>query len=101
MNPSELTVLEHMQELRKRLFFVAIFFVIALFAGFYSAKPIIRFLQNQAGNVSMNAFSPADPLAVYLQVTFIVAAIIVSPILLYQLWAFITNRAEKSLQYYK
>lgn len=90
MNPSELTVLEHMQELRKRLFFVAIFFVIALFAGFYSAKPIIRFLQNQAGNVSMNAFSPADPLAVYLQVTFIVAAIIVSPILLYQLWAFIT-----------
>lgn len=92
MNPRELTVVEHMEELRKRLFFVAIFFVAALFAGFYAAKPIIRYLQmsEHVENFSMNAFSPADPLTVYLQVTFIVAAVIVSPLLLYQLWAFIT-----------
>lgn len=92
MNPSELTVVEHMEELRKRLFFVAIFFVMALFAGFYSAKPIIRYIQNSdnAENITMNAFGVTDPLTVYLQVTFIVAAIIVSPLLLYQLWAFIT-----------
>ncbi|MCH7323955.1 twin-arginine translocase subunit TatC [Solibacillus sp. MA9] len=92
MNPQELTLLEHMEELRKRLFFVAIFFVLALFAGFYTAKPIIRHIQRSdlAASFSMNAFSPADPLTVYLQMTFIIAAVIVSPILLYQLWAFIT-----------
>lgn len=92
MNPQELTVVEHMEELRKRLFFVAIFFVMALFAGFYSAKPIIRYIQRSdlAASFTLNAFSPGDPLTVYLQVTFIVAAVIVSPILLYQLWAFIT-----------
>ena len=92
MNPKELTVMEHVEELRKRLFFVAIFFVLALFVGFYSAKPIIREIQHsdQAQSITLNAFSVSDPLTVYLQVTFIVAAIIVSPILLYQLWAFIT-----------
>ena len=92
MNPQELTVVEHMEELRKRLFFVAIFFVMALFIGFYTAKPIIRYIQRSdlAESFTMNAFSPGDPLTVYLQMTFIVAAVIVSPILLYQLWAFIT-----------
>ena len=92
MNSRELTVVEHMEELRKRLFFVAIFFVMALFVGFYTAKPLIRHIQRSdlAASFTMNAFSPADPLTVYLQVTFIVAAVIVSPLLLYQLWAFIT-----------
>ena len=92
MNPRELTVVEHMEELRKRLFLVAFFFVLAIFVGFYSAKPIIRHIQfsENAKDITMNAFSVSDPLTVYLQVTFIVAAVIVSPLLLYQLWAFIT-----------
>ena len=68
MNSRELTVVEHMEELRKRLFFVAIFFVMALFIGFYTAKPLIRYIQRSdlAASFSMNAFSPADPLTVYL-----------------------------------
>lgn len=92
MNPKEQTVLEHMEELRKRLFVVAIFFVLALFAGFYTAKPIIQHIQysEDAQNLTLNAFSVSDPLTVYLQVTCIVAVILVSPLLLYQLWAFIT-----------
>lgn len=92
MNPKELTVLEHMEELRKRLFIVAIFFVIALFAGFYTAKPIIQFIQvnGEAGQLTLNAFNVGDPLTVYLQVTFIVACLLCSPVILYQLWAFIT-----------
>lgn len=92
MNPKELTVIEHMEELRKRLFIAAIFFVMALFVGFYTAKPIIQFIQIKAEGekLTLNAFKVGDPLTVYLQVTFIVACVISSPILLYQLWSFIT-----------
>lgn len=98
MNPQEITIMEHMEELRKRLFVVAIFFVAALFVGFYTAKPIIRAIQRSdlAESFTMNAFSPIDPLTVYLQMTFIVAAVIVSPIFLYQLWAFITPGLHES-----
>jgi len=106
MNPKELTVVEHMEELRKRLFVVAIFFVMALFAGFYAAKPIIKYIQfeGEGYNLTLNAFSVGDPLTVYLQVTFIVACILVSPVLLYQLWSFITpglheNERKATLKY--
>lgn len=92
MNSKEQTVLEHMEELRKRLMIVAIFFIAALFVGFYTAKPLINYIQfsENAENLTLNAFKVSDPLTVYLQVTVVVALIIVSPILLYQLWAFIT-----------
>ena len=106
MNPKELTVVEHMEELRKRLFVVAIFFVMALFAGFYAAKPIIRYIQleGEEYNLTLNALSVSDPLTVYLQVTFIVACILVSPVLLYQLWSFVTpglheNERKATLKY--
>lgn len=92
MNPKELTVIEHMEELRKRLFISAIFFILALFVGFYLAKPIIKYIQysEEAEQLTLNAFNVTDPLAVYLQVTFIISFILTSPVLLYQLWAFIT-----------
>lgn len=106
MNPKKLTVTEHLEELRKRLFICAVFFFIALFVGFYFAKPIIRFIQEREGDklVTLNAFNVADPLTVYLQVTFLVALVITSPIILYQLWAFITpglheNERKATLKY--
>lgn len=98
MNTEKYTILEHFEELRKRLFLTAIFFVIALFVGFYTAKPIIRFVQfgEQAKQFTLNASSPSDPLTVYLTVTFVVALVLVSPILLFQLWKFITPGLHES-----
>lgn len=92
MNPRELTVIEHIEELRKRLFICAVFFVLALFVGFYLAEPIIKYIQysKEAEQLTLNAFKVTDPLAVYLQVTFIIAFVLSSPLLLYQLWLFIT-----------
>ena len=34
MNPKDLTVIEHIEELRKRLFIVAVFFVLAMAGAF-------------------------------------------------------------------
>lgn len=107
MNPKKLTVVEHLEELRKRLFVCAVFFVAALFIGFYCAKPIIRFIQSYGEDtqqITLNAFNVADPLSVYLEVTFIVALVITSPVILYQLWAFITpglheNERKATLKY--
>lgn len=93
MDPKELSVIEHIEELRKRLIICAVFFVIALVVGFYLAEPIIKFIQLNSGelqSVTLNAFKPGDPLTVYLEVTFVVALVLTSPVILYQLWAFIT-----------
>ncbi|MEK4230942.1 twin-arginine translocase subunit TatC [Solibacillus sp. FSL H8-0538] len=92
MNPKELTVIEHIDELRSRLFVTAIFFVLALVVSFFVTEPIIKFIQysDEAAQFTLNAFTPTDPLAVFLKVMFCVALVLSSPILLYQLWSFIT-----------
>jgi len=92
MDPKELPVVEHLEELRKRSIICAVFFVIALVVGFYLAEPIIRFIQldnKEFENITLNAFKPGDPLKVYLEVTFVIALIFTSPVILYQLWAFV------------
>lgn len=92
MNPKELTIIEHITELRGRLFVTAVFFVIALIGSFFLTEPIIKFIQHsdEASQFTLNAFNPTDPLAVFLKVMFILAFVFTLPILLYQIWSFIT-----------
>lgn len=83
---------EHFEELRKRLLTVMYFFVAALFGGFFLAKPLIYQMQNApwTENVQMHAFQVTDPLKIYLIVIVAVAFIIILPVILYQLWSFIS-----------
>ena len=95
MNPNDQDqpIIEHLDELRSRLFKTALVFVVTMFIGFFVAEPIIKYIQfesEEAKNLTLNAFKVSDPLSVYLTVTFIVALLLTSPVLLYQLWAFIT-----------
>lgn len=97
MDGKHLTFIEHIEELRKRLFIVALFFIIAIAAGFFVAEPIIEYIQysDEAQQLTLNAFSPLDPLTIYFQVIFIVAIVLSSPLLFYQLWAFISPGLHK------
>ncbi|MBS2967480.1 twin-arginine translocase subunit TatC [Metabacillus sp. KIGAM252] len=92
MNEREMSVYEHIEELRKRILVVAIFFILALIAGFFLAKPIILFLQQteEAKNLTLNAFRMSDPLFLYMKFAVIIALILISPLILFQLWSFIS-----------
>ena len=46
MNQKDMTVYEHIAELRKRLIYVVVFFFIAVIGGFFMAEPIIVYLQH-------------------------------------------------------
>lgn len=92
MNPKHMTIIEHLTELRKRLIIVAVFFVIAMIASLFMAQPVIRYLQHstEAKELTMNAFRVTDPLKVYMEVSVIIAVVLILPIILYQIWAFIS-----------
>lgn len=93
MNDSkEMSIYDHIGELRKRIIIVAVFFVIATIGGFFLAEPIIVFLQqaDEAKELTMNAFSLTDPIKIYMQFAFLLALIITAPVILYQLWSFIS-----------
>ncbi|MDX8363298.1 twin-arginine translocase subunit TatC [Cytobacillus sp. IB215316] len=93
MNDSkEMSVYDHIGELRKRLIIAAVFFVMATIGSFFLAEPIIVYLQqaDEAKELTMNAFSLTDPIKIYMQFAFIIAFVITAPVILYQLWAFIS-----------
>ncbi|MDF0728717.1 twin-arginine translocase subunit TatC [Cytobacillus sp. S13-E01] len=92
MTEKEMSVYEHIGELRKRLIYVVVFFFLAMVGGFFLAEPIIVYLQNadEAKELTMNAFRLTDPIKIYMQFAFIVAFVITSPIILFQFWSFIS-----------
>jgi sec-independent protein translocase protein TatC len=89
MKEKNLTVIEHIDEIRKRLMVIVVFFVIGVIGSFFIAKPVIKFLQSEAGYEEFHAFNVVDPIALYLKVIVFVAIVLISPVIMYQVWAFI------------
>lgn len=92
MNNEEQTVVEHIVELRKKFVVIAFFFVAAIVASFFLAQPLIQFLQHteETKTIQLHAFQVTDPMKVYIQVIFILSLVITSPVILYQLWSFVS-----------
>lgn len=97
---------EHLEELRKRLLIVMYFFVVALIIGFFLSKPLIYQMQNApwAESIQMHAFQVTDPLKIYLLVIVIIGLVVVLPVIMYQLWAFVApglygNERKLTLSY--
>lgn len=92
MSQKDMTIYEHISELRKRLLVIVVFFIVAVIVSMFLSTPIIRFLQNSdvAKDMTMNAFRLTDPFKVYMEMTIYLALVIILPVILYQLWAFIS-----------
>ncbi|WP_046176606.1 twin-arginine translocase subunit TatC [Domibacillus indicus] len=92
MSQQDMTIYEHLEELRKRLMIVVVFFFITVIGGLFLAKPIIQYLQHadEAAALTMNAFRVTDPLKIYFQMAFVIGVVFTSPVILYQLWAFVS-----------
>lgn len=92
MEQKEMSVFEHIGELRRRIITILVFFTIALVAGFFIAPYVITYLQAAptAQNVPMNAFKLTDPLKVFMTFAFASAVLLVFPIILYHIWAFVS-----------
>jgi sec-independent protein translocase protein TatC len=87
-----MSVYEHLGELRKRLIIVLVFFGVAMIASFFFVEPVILYLQkaDEAKELTMNAFRLTDPIKIYMQFAFVIALILTAPVLLYQIWAFVS-----------
>jgi len=90
---SHLTLAGHLDELRRRLGFVLLAFVLAAAVSVTQVERLIEWLRRPAGELlpSLAFFSPTEPLAAYLQVAALAALILTTPVLLTQAWAFIRS----------
>lgn len=93
-SPDEMTFLEHLEDLRKRLFYSALALIVAFVPGWIFAKQIFDILARP-----VTKFLPAgeslaykhliDPFMVYLKTGFLAAAFVASPFIFLQFWYFI------------
>jgi sec-independent protein translocase protein TatC len=93
-SPDEMTFLEHLEDLRKRLWYslVAIFVVI-IPAWMFSkdvfkilARPVTRFLPE---GTKLAYTSLTAPFMLYMKVAFLIAVFVTSPFIFLQLWYFV------------
>jgi sec-independent protein translocase protein TatC len=106
-----MTLLEHLLELRDRLFKASLALVIGLIAALFIAEPVLKIItapychgigQLANGQCNFNITSPADYFLLKLKVGLYLGIIGSSPVWLYQLWSFITpglHRNEKRWAY--
>ena len=86
----EYTLVEHLAELRKRIIFTAIIFVITLAIGLFYSPTILEILKMHevAADVEWNLFNYTDGIIIYLQCAMIIAAALTLPVAMFQAWRF-------------
>ena len=97
----ELTLIDHLVELRDRILKCVIAVVVLFLALFYFANDIYNFVAQPLiaalpENTSMIAIDPTSPFFAPFKLTFYVAILGAAPYILYQLWSFIAPGLYKN-----
>jgi len=92
LGPEEMSVVDHLTELRKRLIYVLVVFMLGLIGGLFCAQPIYNYLINAdlAKGFVLHAFSFWDGIGMYMKIAVAVSLAVSVPFIVYQLWAFIS-----------
>jgi sec-independent protein translocase protein TatC len=96
----EMSLFEHLGELRKRIMWVLVVLIVGMIAGLIVAKPIIHYLKNvhPADDITWNVFSPWDALKLYMNFGLIIGILFTLPVALYHIWAFVKPGLRKEEQ---
>ena len=93
-SPDEMTFLEHLEDLRKRVFYSAVAIVVAVIPAWFFSKDIYKILARPVTQFlpegTKLAFTTLTaPFMLYLKVSFLAAAFVTSPFIFLQLWYFV------------
>ena len=99
MTQKKMTLMEHFSELRRRLLWCAFIFLMSFIFGWYVAPWVQEFLTMPLlnvwdGNLLYNAIT--DGLMIRLSLSMVVALIVLIPVLLWHVWAFVAPGLKKN-----
>jgi len=84
-----MSLVDHLGELRTRIFRSIIAVAVASTIGFYFAKDVRDFLQRPLGGIPLQVLGVGDAFIIQVKIALVIGIILAMPVLLYQLWAFI------------
>jgi sec-independent protein translocase protein TatC len=85
----ELTLIEHLVELRNRLIIAVIALAVATGIAFIFYKTWMEIAIRPLGGHDLQAIAPTETVFAYFQVTLVVGLIVSMPVIAYQAWAYI------------
>ncbi|RKW71115.1 twin-arginine translocase subunit TatC [Galactobacter caseinivorans] len=87
----------HLIEARNRLFICLGVLLLAMIGGFFLYRPVMEFLGHQLSEqgATLNYASAVSPLDLMIKVSLWIGLVISSPVILWQLWAFIVPGLHK------
>ncbi len=83
----EMTLFEHLDELRTRIIIVIVSIAVCSGAGWFIGPFVLDFLIQHAGVVQ--ALSPVDPFMIRLKMSLMVGVMLASPMIILQIWLFV------------
>jgi sec-independent protein translocase protein TatC len=99
----EMTLLEHMIELRDRVMKIVIAIGLAFIGGLFLAGPVLEEVRMRANaSEGLDIRSPSDPITLYMKIALYVAIGIAAPVIIYQLVGFLApglTKKEKRILY--
>ncbi len=94
MKHEEMHLLEHLEEMRKRLIFTSIFFLVALCAAFLYVRPIYNWLVRNL-HQELALLGPSDIIRIYFSIAGVVAVALTIPVAGYHTWKFVRPAMTK------
>ena len=87
-----MSLMEHLEELRKRIFRVAAYLAVGFGVAYYFHVRLVGYLQRPLVDIglTMTMTHPTDALNLYIKTSLVCGAIIASPFIFYQVWLFIS-----------
>ncbi|WHY54607.1 twin-arginine translocase subunit TatC [Peribacillus simplex] len=103
MTNQEMLMVEHLEELRKRIIYTLIAFLFFLFGSFIYVKDIYTWLIRDLGH-QLAVLGPSEILWVYFMISGVIAIALTIPIAAYQTWLFVKpalseNERKTTLSY--
>ncbi len=86
---SVMSLIDHLGELRTRIFRTILAVALGSVVGFYFSVPIRDFLLAPLPGGTAQVLGPGDGFAIQLRISIVVGVILAMPVILYQVWAFI------------
>jgi len=99
-SPGDMTLLEHLDELRQRLVRVIIALIIGVIAGTFFAPRVLRILVAPLGDHVPLAIAPTEAPTVFFKVAIIIGLVLAMPVIMYQLFQFVRPGLESDERRY-
>ncbi len=101
----EMSLLDHLNDLRKRLTWAAGFLLLATIVSFIFAEPLLNFLlvpyaRSAADGAQLQTIRPTEGIETFFKVALLSGGILSMPLILFQFWMFISPGLKKSEKRY-